>query len=141
MSNNDYRAIFEKHNIKYTKQRALIFTILNAAKLPLTIESIYLEYIKAGQDISLSTVYRVIDTFVENKIAIISGYDGKKTLYELNRDEHKHLLICLKCNQIVTLEHCPLEDYEDAVRKSTNFDITDHQLSLYGYCFSCRTPE
>lgn len=138
MNNIDCKAIFEKYDIKYTKQRNLIFNILNKSTLPMSVENIYLQSKTNGYNINLSTIYRIIDAFVKKNIIVLEGFEGKKTLYALNRHEHKHLLICLKCKQKIVLEQCPLDAYEQSISKSTDFEITDHQLSLYGYCSHCK---
>ena len=138
MPNKEIRAFFEKYDIKYTKQRSAIYDILVKADEPLTAENIYLECKKSRVSTSLSTIYRILDMFIDKKIVIIAGSDGKKSTYQINSHEHKHHMICLRCKKKITIEDCPLEKYEKSLCKSTNFEITDHKLDIYGYCPSCK---
>jgi Fur family ferric uptake transcriptional regulator len=137
-TDKDLRLIFSKLNIKYTKQRSFIYDLLENADRPMTVEDIFLRSKDTGLDINLSTVYRIIDMFMSRKVVSISGSEGKKAMYDLNRHEHRHLLICLKCKKKQILDHCPFDNYEKSLSKSTDFEITDHQLAIYGYCPVCK---
>jgi len=59
-------------------------------------------------------------------------------LYELNRQEHKHHLICSGCRKMFTVDECPLEDYEKSLSNKLDFDITGHKLEIFGYCKECK---
>ena len=62
--------------------------------------------------------------------------DDKK-LYEYHGMGHRHYLVCLGCRQMITIENCPLHEYEKQLEKDTEFAITGHKLYLYGYCKEC----
>ena len=138
MHENEIRALFSKHGIKYTRQRSAIYGILARAETPLTVEEIFMECKKASVDASLSTIYRILDTFLDKGFALLAGNEGKKSTYEINSHKHQHHLICLKCRKRIAIDHCPLEKYEKSLQKSTDFEITDHKLDIFGYCPSCK---
>lgn len=134
----DNKEYLNKHGMKSTKQRNLIFNILNQAQ-NMTAEEIYLELRKVDYAINLSTVYRILDIFIDKGIALKSNFpEEHKCIFEINRFEHKHHLICLKCKKIVCIDDCPLAEFERHIEQQTDFNITDHKLEIYGYCNNCK---
>lgn len=139
MDCNDIREFLNKKGIKNTKQRILIFDLLHSTKTLVTAEDIYLKIINVDNSISLSTVYRILDIFVDKGIALKSNMLGTdKCVFEINHFEHKHHLICLKCKKVIYLKDCPLTEFEEHVENETKFNITGHNLELYGYCPECK---
>ena len=142
MQELDNSALFAKHSLKNTKHRNLIIDILKKSQVPLTTESIFLMLKNVDTSISFSTVYRILDVFVSKGIAAKANIgDDNKAMFELNRMEHKHHLVCVGCKKMITIEGCPLDRYEKALEKETQFDITAHKLEIFGYCPACKDKE
>lgn len=128
-----YEKLWPK-GVKKTKQRMSVFEILMEAKTPLTAMDIFSKTEQFGTEIWLSTVYRVLELFVEKDLIerhILSGSD--MALYELKEKQHKHYAICMRCQKMIVLEECPISD-EISV---DDFQITDHKVEIHGYCGSC----
>lgn len=122
--------------IKYTKQREDILTILKEETLPITINQLR-ETLSVDMD--LSTIYRTLELFVEkNIISKTVPLEPSQTVYEYKRHIHKHHLICTNCGKFQIVQGCPLHDYEHSVEASTGFLIERHQLELYGLCPDCQ---
>ncbi len=133
---------FTSNGIKNTRQRSKIFDILKQQEFPTTAEEIYLKLKQVDTAISLSTVYRILDVFVSKGLALKNNIsEDNKAMFELNRMEHKHHLICVCCKKILVVDQCPLEVYEKKLEKKTRFDITGHKLEIFGYCPECRQKE
>jgi Fur family ferric uptake transcriptional regulator len=135
----DSKMLFSDKGLKNTKNRQLVLGVLREAELPLTAEDIYLCLKEVDATLSLSTVYRILDIFVEKELALKAGVaKDNAAMYELNDSSHKHHLVCLNCKKIQRVYNCPLEDFEKNVAKETDFSITGHRLELYGYCPECQ---
>lgn len=133
------RELLKKHNIKYSKQRDSILTVLKNYRKPLTSEQIYDECRRKVQNLSLSTVYRILNTFVEEGLALKTNLDREnRALFELERHEHRHHLMCLGCSKMVQISSCPLKQYELEIQDELGYHITSHKLEIYGYCPDCR---
>lgn len=125
-------------NLKNTKHRQSILEYLSFCTQPVSAEDIFLKLKSDNISINLSSVYRILDTFVEKDIAIKSNLtDSDTALFELNRHQHLHHFICKGCNKIFPIEGCPLADYEKVLEKKFNFSVTGHRLEIYGYCAEC----
>jgi Fur family ferric uptake transcriptional regulator len=121
--------------MKRTKQRSCVFSVLKSADTPLSAADIYG---KIGKDAgALSTVYRILELFTKEGLAMRTVLlDGGAAVYELDRHEHRHYAVCLKCHKIVALKNCPMETFTPDV-KEDNFHVLGHTLELQGICGEC----
>ena len=134
-SESAIKAELNKHNLRFTKQRAAILGLLRSQQTPLTIDQI-IE--KASVEMDLSTVYRILDAFVEtNLVNRTVLQEPSSAVYDYNRHIHRHHLICTQCMEITVIKDCPLGTYEEEIEAETGFKVTHHQLELYGICQKC----
>jgi Fur family ferric uptake transcriptional regulator len=140
--NQNIVELFKANQIKNTTQRRRVIEYLIACKEPVTAESIYIALFEddAYEDkVNLSTVYRILDLFVKQSIVLRNSFGNEhKSTYEFNRREHKHHLICVKCNKVTSIKGCPLKAYEQDLGNQTHFKILEHRLEIFGVCPSCQ---
>ena len=127
----------KQNGLKVTKARMAILERIKNTCEPLTAEALFLMLKEADSKINLSTVYRTLETLEGAGVVTKLGFIEDKKMYEYNGIGHRHYLICLKCRKIITIENCPLHEYEKKLEKDTDFVITGHKLYLYGYCKDC----
>lgn len=134
-----YRELLNEKGIKGTRQRIAVMEALFTSSVPLTAEDIFLNIRDCiGENLSLSTVYRVLDTLSQKGIVTKMGLiEGGKALYEIVSGVHRHNLICIKCHKMIPLGECPLGEFEKGLEKSTGFCISGHKLEIYGICPQC----
>ncbi len=136
----DKQHLFKEFGIRATKQRLLVLDLLMEEQMPISVEQIFLKVKAQDESINLSTVYRILSTFTEKGIALKSLLgESSVAYYELNRMVHKHHLICLSCHKIMNINHCPLENYEKELQRTTAFEVVSHKLEIYGYCPECKS--
>ena len=114
--------ILKQNNIKITKQRISILKQLNDYK---TMKDL----LKENNDINYSTIYRIIQLFLEKEIIKIEIKNNEKN-YIINNKEHVHYLNCIKCHKKEKLDFCPIQQIND-------FQIISHQLTIDGICKDC----
>ncbi len=127
--------------MKKTKQRTLILDILSHAKIPLSANEIKNRCAEKQPNMALTTVYRNLDSMLDNNLIIRHRIDNKEYCYELKKDKHSHYLICKSCNKKIVLPGCPLEELENSIKVNTGFHITSHNLELEGYCKECEKEQ
>lgn len=141
MNKEDIKQIFKSKGIKNTKQRQYVYEYLHACKQPVTAEAIYVDIAKESKGdaaLNLSTVYRILDVFLKQKLIIKSNLtNDNKSTYELNKREHKHHLVCVKCNLVTPITGCPLKGYDQMLSQSTQYKILEHKLEVFGVCPKC----
>ncbi|HMM06714.1 MAG TPA: transcriptional repressor [Clostridiales bacterium] len=127
--------------LKKTKQRQCVLSVLEQAEKPLSAMEIASLIGKEDCTIWLSTVYRVLELFVKENVAVKTVLsDSEKAFYELNRNEHKHYAVCLNCHKVVKIDSCPLKDLAPQ-QIDEDFQITGHKLEMYGYCKDCKEKD
>ena len=89
--------------------------------------------------VGLATVYRNIQTMVEEgEVDAVRASDGQLT-YRLCSPGHHHHLICHDCGKTVEVDLDGVEDLLLAAAKSHGFSGISHELELYGTCDACGT--
>jgi len=138
----DLAMIMEKlknSGLKNTKHRLELMKLLHTSAVPLSADSLYAKMKKTDILISLSTVYRALETLIEKDLVSKIQLDSEsKALYEFNRQTHHHFLICIGCNKIFTLKDCPIHEHDFDSEEHHGFQIIGHKLELYGYCEECQ---
>jgi Fe2+/Zn2+ uptake regulation proteins len=133
------RAQFKQQGIKYTPRRQKVLDLLSQTEYLLSVDELYQLLVKEDPNISISTVYRTLETFRQAGFVETNQLPGESVLYyEIRHEEHAHHLICSSCHKVVHLDECPLEDFESSVAKNHAFVIQHHQLDLFGLCQSCQ---
>lgn len=125
--------------LKNTKYRVDVIELLSKTDGLLSAQEIHKRLIKKGRNINLSTVYRALDVLEENQIINrVTLENEKQALYEYSKDKHHHFMICNNCNKITPIYYCPMEEYENQIRKTTGFNVTGHNVIFYGICKECQ---
>ena len=135
----EYRSLFREHGMKCTPSRLRVYQVLENNVSPLGAQEIY-EIINQEDHVAdLSTVYRILNAFVQQEMVIRTVIDGDdRALYEVKRHEHKHHFVCLRCKEVFPLAGCPLERYEQNLGPEEGFVVEGHRLEIYGYCPNCK---
>jgi Fur family ferric uptake transcriptional regulator len=133
-----YKELLAGKGLKNTRQRLAVLGELSSSGSPLTAEEIFLSVHDCCENLSLSTVYRILDLLCKAGVVMRSGLmEGGKAMFEITPEAHRHNLICVKCHKITPLVDCPLSEYESDIEKSTGYSISGHKLEVYGICPEC----
>lgn len=137
-----YKELLRTGNLKSTKHRNALLEALESSGFPLTAEDLFLKLKEKNVSISLSTVYRILETLVDKGFVSRSQLaDENKALYELSHKDHHHHLRCVKCRQILPVDGCPLKEYEQLLEDRFGFTVKGHNLEVFGYCEKCKENE
>lgn len=124
--------------LKKTKHRQNILEIFQQENRPLSIVEIQQILHEKDEQMWLSTIYRVLDSFVSHHILNkINMLNDDAVFYELNLDQHVHYAICMKCRDVIELEHCPMDLFESQLQQK-NFKIYGHRMEIFGLCEACQ---
>ncbi|MDR1605393.1 MAG: transcriptional repressor [Gracilibacteraceae bacterium] len=127
--------------IKKTRQRQAVLAALQQAEQPLSALDLHMRAAAAGQGISLSTIYRILEYMEKKGVVTRAEVAGSESaLYELNRFRHKHYAVCVNCRKIIKMDNCPMENFIPHIAEK-DFRVTGHSVKIYGYCRECDGPE
>lgn len=123
--------------LKRTRQREGVLAVLRNAQTPLSAADILTLIEKDGEAAWLSTVYRILELFVQKGVAVKANVSGSDmAVYELNRYCHKHYAVCVSCHKIIPMDNCPLEKFIPRLQEE-DFRVLGHNLEIFGYCRDC----
>lgn len=121
-------------NIKVTQQRLVIYEALIKLHNHPSAEQIYEFIRRANPSISLGTVYKTLDTFVNIGLSYkVLSPEGQQR-YDANMEPHNHIY-CTKTKEIIDYDNHELnkivEDYLKT-KNIANFNIKDIRIQISG---------
>lgn len=131
-------AILKEHGLKVTPQRLSIFKMLRNTQSHPNAEAIYKALQEEHPTMSLATVYKTVDTFVQCGLVQQLNVGEDSYRYDADTSEHSHIK-CTVCGQVSDL---PMLTHVAALRQEvqdvTGFTLSHEQLYFYGICTSCQ---
>jgi Fur family ferric uptake transcriptional regulator len=118
-----------------TRQKRLIRTVFEASERPLSREDVLAAAARAGNGVSLSTVYRAIRALVDDGWLAVVELPGSGALYEVAGKAHHHHFVCDDCRRVYELDGCIALE---ALKLPRGFRATSHDIVISGECASCR---
>jgi len=126
--------------LKVTLPRLKILEILENQRTNhhLTAEQIYKILLTDNEDIGLATVYRVLTQFETAGLITRHHFEGGNSIFELDSGEHHDHIVCIKCGKVDEFTDDLIEDQQKKIAKKLGYNLTDHNLCLYGFCKNCK---
>lgn len=142
-----FKQMLKEKGLKVTAQRMLMLEIM--AGHPgehLTAEEIFDLARQSYPEIGLAMIYRALQVMVELHIIDKLNFDDGFARYELGQEmgserHHHHHAICMECKTVFSLEEDLLGGLEQNLMERLGFQVTDHEVKLYGYCQACRIKQ
>lgn len=102
-----------------------------------TAQELYQLMQRNGAKIGLTTVYRSLQTLVEDHCVDSLRRDDGEAMYRLCGDAHHHHLVCKKCGRTVEIEGGAIEKWVRNVATEHGFRDIEHTAELFGTCSRC----
>lgn len=133
--------ILKEHQLKVTPQRLSIFKMLRGTKVHPSAETIYNSLREEHPTMSLATVYKTLDSFVQH--GLIQQLNLGEDSYRYDADTTPHLHIqCVHCKEVVDM---PLPSHiaplRQEVETASGFKLTNEQIYFYGLCPKCQAAQ
>lgn len=124
---------------RMTRQRKAVLTELGLDSAFRSTQQIHAALTEKGVDLGLATVYRNLQRLEETGRADSSLSAGGETLYRICQEQnHHHHLVCQNCGRAEEFTLDGVEDLIGNLALEHGYELTDHQIELYGLCKSCQ---
>ncbi len=123
--------------LKKTRTREEVLSLLKSTTSPLSANEIFEALGQKG--ITLSSIYRTLDTFTKNDIAQKETNPQGVAMYTLKKDKHTHILECKACHKKMELDYCPYHKANESIRSKHDFVADEENIIIYGTCKECIT--
>ncbi len=133
------KELLKKYSLKITEPRLTILSLIQDTreeKQHFTAEDIYKNLLTEKSDIGLATVYRVLNQFEEVGILLRHNFEVNKSVFELNKDQDHHHIICKNCGQVFEFEDKEMEERQREIGQKYGIELEKRSLYLYGNCHS-----
>ena len=124
--------------VRITNQRASILAVIRRRHGHLDADEIYRQARKKQPRLSLSTVYRTLQTFKNLGLIEELHFDEAHHHYEVKPSSEHHHLVCLGCGQVVEFQYPLARLVKRKVTEARDFEITGSEVRMTGYCPACR---
>jgi Fe2+ or Zn2+ uptake regulation protein len=131
------KAALEASGHRHTAQRAAIYRYLKGVTTHPTADEIFTQVREVLPEISLATVYKALEAFVEAGVSRKLSMGGGPARYDGRTDDHDHVR-CLKCGTVRDVVGTHDSDMIRGFHSDDGFEILDYRLELIGYCPNCR---
>ncbi len=127
-----------KKSRKITGPRQAILDVLRKHRRPLSNKDI--RALLPEGDCDLATIYRSLH-LLEN-IGLVKRFDfgDRIARYELmltDEEGHHHHLVCRSCAEVVELDECFPQQWEEQIARRSGFRAVTHTLEFFGVCTKC----
>jgi Fur family ferric uptake transcriptional regulator len=131
-----------RRGLRLTGPRRAVLDALAGSRVPLTVAEIHARL--GPRRANIVSVYRALHLLVRLGLARATDETREGWRYELHEQftGHHHHLICQGCGRIEDLHGCVLADQvlealARSLRRSRQFQLTEHELRLFGLCRAC----
>jgi Fur family ferric uptake transcriptional regulator len=125
--------------LKITLPRVKILQILESSSIHhMSEEDVYKALLTKGEEIGLATVYRVLTQFEDAGLVVRHNFEGGHSVFEVATEEHHDHIVCVKCGRVEEFRDDEIEARQQSVASNLGFELTDHNLNMYGLCPDCR---
>ena len=90
-----------------------------------------------GDGIGLTTVYRALQSLLDDKMVDLLRREDGEAIYRLCGDNHHHHLVCRSCGSTVEIEGSSVEKWAEAISQEHGFREVGRSVELFGLCQSC----
>lgn len=123
-------------SLQITPARIAAMQLFETHNTPLDAQHV-IDHLRKDLGVDRVTVFRIINTFVEKGLIRKLEFGEGKARYELNRNEHHHL-ICEVCGSIEDISDCNISGLEKDIKKKKSFLVKNHSLEFFGICRDCQ---
>ena len=135
---SSYEEQLRQNGLKVTTPRVrILYTLDNTVSHHMSAEDLHAALKAEATDVSLATVYRVLNQLEEAGLLIKHNFIGGHAVYELAAREHHDHLVCTRCHRIEEFHDKQAEERLTYIANRHQFTAIDHQLTLYGICEDC----
>ena len=121
-----------------TWQKQAIDEILSGSADFLSAQQVHQSVADTGRSVSLATVYRVLQSQVEDGVVDILALDDGQTLFrKCAATGHHHHLVCRQCRATQEIEAPKIEHWADNVGSDFGYIDINHTMEIYGLCPQC----
>ena len=134
-------SLAKQNGLRLTRQRRLIFSILESAQTHLNAKQILAEAQKFEPGMDQVTIYRNLG--VLKRLGVVDELDllhlkGDQHYYEARQVRAHSHVACLSCGKVFEFYTPAMKTIDQALEKECGFEVSFSRIEIGGYCAECR---
>ena len=133
-----------KYGIRSTRQRELLFELLNNAHTHLNADQLYELAKRRDKKINRVTIYRTLKILKEEGLIDeldLLHFEGDQHYYETRlKRQHAHI-VCLKCGTVQEFFGSQLQEMKGQIESDFGFKISLMRTEIGGLCADCQRSD
>lgn len=129
-----------KNGLSLTVQRRAILEDLSSRKDHPTADQIYAAIQDRISGVSRTTVYRVLETFVQLGLAQKISNPEAKARFDADTSRHHHAS-CIECEKVIDIDSAVLPDIDLSGADLKGFEVFDCSVVAVGLCKECSSKD
>lgn len=134
---NNFEDRLKEVNLQVTPARLATFQLFQLHDQPLDAQAV-IDNLQKELDVDRVTVFRILNAFVKKGLLRKLEFGEGKARYELNAEEHHHL-VCLNCGRIQDVEHHEVPSQDEEIYRTKGFLVKSHNVEFFGFCSNCQS--
>ena len=90
-----------------------------------------------SQSIGLTTVYRALQSLLDDKVVDTLRRDDGEAIYRLCGENHHHHLVCKSCGTTIEIQANAIEKWAQQMASDHGFREVGHTAEIFGICKKC----
>jgi Fur family ferric uptake transcriptional regulator len=90
-----------------------------------------------SQAIGLTTVYRALQSLLDDKIVDTLRRDDGEAIYRMCGENHHHHLVCKSCGTTIEIQANAIEKWAQQMASDHGFREVGHTAEIFGICKKC----
>lgn len=129
--------LLSKTFTKMNKSQSKVISTLERIGGFASTKEIYQMLHRNGESIGLTTVYRALQSLIDDQVIDQLRRDDGEAIYRLCGEKHHHHLVCKSCGETVEIEGSAIEKWSKAVALEHGFREVGHTAEIFGLCKKC----
>ena len=128
--------LLQQRGYRLTNPRRVIVETVFGINQAFSAEDIVRQVDSVDPTVGRATVFRTLDVLAQvGVLDRLHGPDGCHSyVLGMGKDTHYHHLVCSSCGTVVPFDRCIVEEMLADLPRSTNFEISNHMLEVFGFC-------
>lgn len=119
------------------KSELKVLTVLERVGGFASAQEVYQLLQRNSQSIGLTTVYRALQSLLDDKVVDTLRRDDGEAIYRLCGENHHHHLVCKGCGDTVEIEGGAIEKWAKTMAEEFGYRDVGHTAEIFGLCKKC----
>ncbi len=131
-----------RRGVRLATPRRQVMNVIDELGRPFSAGELLDAVEQADPTVGRATVFRTLQLLCE--LALVERVrleDGQDVYVTGHSHTHHHHLICKRCDDILEMSECGIEQFVKGVADRHGFVAEDHTFDIYGICPNCRNSE